>query len=265
MNTTSDSHAAPWVQRQVEGIKRRLRDSMDGEMPATRRRLSNRYLRGDGIEIGALHMPLRVPRSSRVRYVDRMTVPDLRAHYPELRRCNLVTPHIIDDGERLTTVPDASADFLIANHFIEHCQDPIGTLKSHVRVLRPGGILYMAVPDKRLTFDRDREITPIAHVVRDHLEGPAWSYRMHCKEWARHVDGAVGADVAARADQIMAEDYSIHFHVWTPDAFLELLVHARTELGLPIELEVLERNGHEFIVILRREAQALRPVSQLAA
>jgi SAM-dependent methyltransferase len=265
MERTSSPNTASWPQRRIAKAKRRVRELMDGEQPATRRRLSDRYLHGDGVEIGALHMPLRVPRTARVRYVDRMTVPSLREHYPELRLLDLVTPDIIDDGERLGTLPDESADFVIANHFIEHCQDPIGTLMSHVRVLRVGGTLYMAVPDKRLTFDKDREITPLAHVLRDHEEGPAWSHRTHYEEWAKHIDGVDDAQVAARADELIADDYSIHFHVWTPDAFLELLVHARAQLGLPVELEAIERNGHEFIVILRKAAPTLRSVSQHAA
>jgi hypothetical protein len=102
-------------------------------------------------------------------------------------------------------------------------------------------------------------------VLRDHQEGPAWSRRTHFEEWARYVDGVDESRVGARADELMAEDYSIHFHVWTPDAFLDLLVHARAQLGLPIELEAIERNGHEFIVILRRAAPALRSLSRNAA
>ena len=172
---------------------------------------------------------------------------------------------MIDDGERLGTVADGSQDFVIANHFIEHTQDPIGTLKSHMRVLRAGGVLYMAVPDKRLTFDREREITPLEHVVRDYADGPAWSKRRHFEEWARFVDGVDESRIAARADELIEDDYSIHFHVWTPDAFLEMLSHARTHLGLEIEIESIERNGHEFIVILRRSAPALRAVDSNAA
>ncbi len=224
----------------------------DRAFERNRRRLADRHLRGAGLEIGALHLPLHVPRATRVRYVDRMDVAALRRHYPELRDLDLVEADVIDDGETLATVEAGSADFVIANHFIEHTQDPIGTLANHLRVLRPGGVLYLAVPDKRLTFDRDREITPLEHVVRDHVDGPDWSRMMHFREWVRHVEGRPLDEVEARAAQLEREDYSIHFHVWTPDAFAELLVHARTQLGLPLELQALERNAHEFVVILQR-------------
>ena len=67
--------------------------------------------------------PPRRPRP----YVDRMGVGELRAHYPELEQYELVTPDVVDDGESLTTVAADSVDFVVANHLIEHCQDPIGT------------------------------------------------------------------------------------------------------------------------------------------
>jgi SAM-dependent methyltransferase len=247
-----------WTRRKLVRAKRRAREIVRAEerrQVSVRRRLATQHLAGSGLEIGALHMPLRVPTHASVRYVDRYAVPELRAHYPELADLDLVTPDIITDGETLAGVPDASVDFVIANHMIEHCEDPIGTLGNHLRVLRAGGTLYMAVPDCRHTFDRDRDLTPLAHLTRDHSEGPRWSRHTHYEEWARFVDAVDPADVAARATELDAQNYSIHFHVWTPAAFLEMLVHARSELGLELEVDALERNGHEFIVIMRRAPQ----------
>ena len=84
----------------------------------------------------------------------------------------LVEPDIIDDGEKLTTLAPQSQDFVIASHFLEHCQDPIGTLKAIFRVIKPGGMLYLALPDKRYTFDRERPVTPLDHLWTDHRTGP---------------------------------------------------------------------------------------------
>ncbi len=223
----------------------------DLQFRARRRRLAKRYLRGSGLEIGALHCPLPPPPGTTVRYVNRMDCAGLREHYPELSTEALVEVDVIDDGETLGTQPDSSADFIVANHFIEHTQDPLGTLSNHLRVLRPGGILYLAVPDRRRTFDSDRPPTPLDHVVRDHREGPAWSRPIHQEEWARLVDKVPIAEVPARVRALKRSDYSIHFHVWTPSEFTLLLEYARHE-GLPFEIEKLQGNGHEFIAILRR-------------
>jgi SAM-dependent methyltransferase len=256
MTTTATLRAArKWPRRKAGRVKRRVRVAIiahERRHVGVRNRLSSQYLRGAGLEIGALHMPLSVPSRASVSYVDRYTVPQLREHYPELDTCDIVTPHIIDDGETLSTLAEQSVDFVIANHMIEHCQDPIGTIKSHLRVLRPGGVIYMAVPDCRFTFDRDRQITPLAHLRRDHIEGPGWSRREHYEQWARFVDQVPEAEVARRAEELDDRDYSIHFHVWTPDAFLEMLCASQTEFGLHFQVNALERNDHEFIVILAR-------------
>lgn len=217
-----------------------------------RRRLARRYLHGDGLEIGALHRPLRLPPDATVRYVDRVDLAALRGQYPELAGEKLVEVDVIDDGEKLESQPDASADFIIANHFIEHTEDPLGTIESHLRVLRPGGILYMAVPDRRRTFDSLREPTPLEHVVRDHEQGPAGSRRGHQEEWARLVERVPPEQVQARADALERADYSIHYHVWDPAGFTQLLEHARDRRELPFAVESLTSNEHEFVAILRR-------------
>ncbi|MGA8720947.1 MAG: methyltransferase domain-containing protein [Solirubrobacteraceae bacterium] len=256
MTATATLRAAgKWQQRKVTRVKNRVRTTViarERRHVGVRNRLASQHLRGSGLEIGGLHMPLRVPGHASVQYVDRYTVAQLREHYPELDGCDLVTPDIIDDGETLAGLPDQSVDFVIANHMIEHCEDPIGTLENHLRVLRPGGVIYMAVPDCRFTFDRDREITPLDHVCRDHVEGPAWSRREHYEQWARFVDRVPPGEVVTRAVELERRDYSIHYHVWTPGAFLEMLCACNTEFGLPFDVDGLERNNHEFIVVLSR-------------
>ena len=72
--------------------------------PDKRTFLARQYLRGKGIEIGALHLPLVLPGRAHVNYVDRMTVEELRKQYPELRAYPLVEPVIIDDGENIAKI-----------------------------------------------------------------------------------------------------------------------------------------------------------------
>ena len=52
------------------------------EVRRARMRLARRFLHGEGLEIGALHLPLPVPRGARVRYVDRMDRDALVREYP---------------------------------------------------------------------------------------------------------------------------------------------------------------------------------------
>ena len=186
--------------RRAKDATRRIVFASERRHVAVRRHLAGRYLRGDGLEVGALHLPLALPRGASARYVDRMSVEDLRAHYPELDEYELVTPDFIDDGEALTSVPGGSMDFVIVNHLIEHCQDPIGALLSHARVLREGGILYLAAPDRRRTdFDREREETSLEHLLRDHEQGPEGPRSKHYEEWSRFAIKVPGDEVSAHA------------------------------------------------------------------
>src|SRR5262249_6702520 len=100
-----------------------------------RRETAARCLRGPGLEVRALHAPLETPPGCRVTYVDRLPGAELREQYPELGGQELVPVDVVDDGERLEKFAAGSQDFVIANHFLEHAQDPIGTLKAHLRVL----------------------------------------------------------------------------------------------------------------------------------
>lgn len=217
--------------------------------------LANCYIKGNGIEIGALHSPLEVPPEVTVRYLDRMTVEELRQQYPELERMDFVPVDIIEDGETLVSIPDESVDFVIARHTIEHYENPIGSLKSLLRVLRKDGILYLAVPDKRYTFDRDRPVTSLEHIIRDYTDGPEWSRYSHFEEYVRLVDKVPEQNLCGHVQSLMDMNYSIHFHVWTPTAFLELLFYCRQQLNFPLEIELFQRNDTEFIVIVKKTAK----------
>lgn len=220
-----------------------------------RREIAAQYLHGEGIEIGALHSPLQVPETVKVRYVDRLSVFDLRMQYPELNELPLVNVDIIDDGEVLATLADSSVDFVIANHMIEHCQNPIASMRNYLRVVKPGGTIYLAIPDKRYTFDRDRPVTPLEHLIRDDLQGPETSRIAHFEEYIRLVDRVSQPNLSTRLRHLLVDlDFSIHFHVWTPDAFTEFLAYCQQELPEKFAIERIQSNDAEFITILRKNS-----------
>ena len=137
------------------------------DLIAERKRIAARYLTGRGIEIGALDAPTPVPPGAIVRYVDFRAVAELHRQYPQLDASSFVAVDVVDDGERLSRFADASIDFLIANHMLEHCENPLGTMRNHLRKVKPGGMLFYAMPDMRMGFDRERSLTPFEHVVAD--------------------------------------------------------------------------------------------------
>jgi glycosyltransferase involved in cell wall biosynthesis len=222
-----------------------------------RRVLSHAFVHGRGIEIGALQNPLPVSADAQVIYVDRRSNAELRESYPELRHCNLVDVDIVENGEMLPSFQSGSQDFIIANHFLEHCQDPIRTIKNFLRVLRPGGIIYMAIPDMRHTFDRDRSRTSLAHIIADHVSGPEISREQHFREWVTLVEPHFGRKYAgdsieARVRELMGRDYSIHFHTFIPDDVHALIRYCAEVEGMPLSIVFAGEFDDEMIFIVRR-------------
>jgi SAM-dependent methyltransferase len=183
-----------------------------------RRKLASQYLVGEGIEVGALHRPLLVNKNSqkiKVSYVDRLDSESIRISYSELRDLSLVDVDIVDNGETLQKIEDASLDFIIANHFIEHAENPLGTIRNHLRKLKNNGVLFYAIPNKIKTFDKNRSLTSFEHLLRDDQLGPEISRLDHYREWVEKVlEISSPDDITDMIDKTISSGYSIHYHVW---------------------------------------------------
>jgi predicted SAM-dependent methyltransferase len=218
-------------------------------------------LAGNGIEIGALHRPCALPQNCHVKYVDRLTRAQLLEQYPELIGHPLVEPDIIDDAETLRSIPDASQDFVIANHVIEHMRDPIGALLHWARVLKPKGILFLAVPDKHTSFDHARPITEWEHLVLDHQGESKERDFEHFKDFALHVSCRTfnvkpENEAEAFAHELWEKQYSIHYHVWDFPSFSDFLVKLKTNFTAwnlnQIAYSDPDRELQEFIFLLEK-------------
>lgn len=217
-----------------------------------RGRLAFTHLAGKGIEIGALHKPVSCDwRKVRVQYVDMKTIDELKNEYRELNPDFFLRVDRIDNGETLATFSDESLDFVINSHMIEHTEDPISTLNNWFRVLRPGGILYLIVPDMRYNFDHRRKPTDFAHLLRDHEESPELSLEEHYLEWADLVENCRPEHIRDRARQLQKQQYRIHFHVWTPTTFLTFLMSCQAREP-KFEIIHMEQNEDEFIILLKK-------------
>ncbi len=217
-----------------------------------RQTVSEKYLTGQGIEVGALHYPLWVSKKASVKYVDRLSIEELRFQYPELNNFELVKIDIIDDGEKLSKVQDNSLDFLIGNHMLEHCENPLGTIRSHLSKLINQGILYYAVPNKKHSFDIDRPITSFEHLVKDDQQGSKMSRYQHFYEWVTLVNKVSDEKIEERIQKLLQINYSIHFYVWDEIAFQEFLLKAQSYLVRTFEILHVEQNDTEIITILKK-------------
>ncbi|GAC1326666.1 MAG: hypothetical protein NVSMB22_17730 [Chloroflexota bacterium] len=242
-----------------------LSETLPSHRPALRNNLAERFLVGDGIEIGALHNPLPVSSAAHVRYVDRLSLADLRRHYPELADAPVVDPSIIATADDLSPVSSGSQQFVICNHVLEHMRDPLGALREWLRVLAPDGILYVSIPGRDNPHDRRRPITTFEHLLEDEKgrgrKGTAVD-RESFREWAHsaHAADMTEAQRDTHSEHLIAIDYSIHFHVFDRALFERVLEVACTAAGAHVEelLDAPLEGYRESIAIIRKNSDHLR-------
>jgi hypothetical protein len=233
-----------------------------------------RHLEGAGVELGPGHQPYPVPDGVTVRYVDRWTPEQNRELFPELVDIGadrFPRPDVVAnfDVDRLGPLADQSQDFVICSHVLEHLAEPLGFVDEIHRVLRPGGVALILLPDRRATFDSRRASTPLAHLVAEHASGVTEVDDEHLLEFLANAgEGAAFLDIpgdpAARSAAFAwHRRRSIHVHCWTEEEFPEVVAHGIAELGhawqlvdaLALADEVPQ--GIEFGYVLRRSSLAL--------
>lgn len=218
--------------------------------------LAARHLRGLGVECGALQHPLPLPPEARAFYVDRLTAAGARFDYPELDGHPLTVPNVVGDLQRLP-LRNGSVDFHVGNHLLEHARDPIGGLEEMLRVVRPGGVLYVSVPDVGNPLDRLRPVTEFAHLLADHEAGGnrAAEDDAHYREAFESAHAAMNpAQREELIARMRAQSYSIHFHTFDESSFRELLRFVGGRRGARV-VEFARNPGPEFdeyVACLRR-------------
>lgn len=217
-----------------------------------RRFVASQYFSGQGLEIGALHRPMPLPPTATACYADSFSTDHLISLWsPEVDGHTVVPVDLVVDATRLSGVDDRAFDFVIASHVLEHLEDPVRSVLNLVRVVRPGGAVFIAIPDRRRTFDVSRPATPIEHVMRDYRDGPAWSRREHYDEWVRVVEGLDQDTADSRISKLEADLYPIHFHVWQPMEFIELLSSVRVLSDVPFEVDFFKAHAAEGLWVLK--------------
>jgi SAM-dependent methyltransferase len=175
-------------------------------------------------------------------------------------------------------------DYVVSSHNLEHLPDPIRFLQGCAQVLKPGGVVSMAVPDHRTCFDYFRPVTTLADWLAAFAEqrtrpSPAQVFQFQALFGMYHSGGKELPTFALTDDPsrfVPARDLDVAYAQWqtataAPDeryrdvhcwaftpASLELLLFDLQRLGV-VELvveEITDTTGCEFYVHLRRRTAA---------
>lgn len=232
---------------------------------------------GLGLEIGPSHQPT-FPKAQgfTVETLDYTTGDELRRRFAELGADASVIedPDYISDGRSVHEVIDQPGryDFIFSSHVIEHMPDFVGFLESCEVLLKPGGVVGLAAPDKRYTFDAVRQLSTTGQVLQSHhyrrTRHTPWQafdfvadfVTMDARDgWHEDDRGALADrnnvtlakglfDDAIRPD---APYHDIHGWVFTPNSF-RLILQDLHEAGMTRlrENRFAESGGIDFFVEL---------------
>ena len=241
-----------------------------------------------GVELGAWTNPI-APKSAgwNTTTVDFSDTADLRSiaenhSSPQMRVLanKIETVDFVWRGNKLDKLllidhPDGF-DYVIASHVFEHIPDLIGLFGQLARIIRPRGVISLALPDKRLCFDIFRPISLTHDLLAAHDEhrtrhSPETLFASYAYQ---ALDGGMGAWPRSRMPDIRAvrqlrKAYSsyldekrqakadrpyIDAHAWVmvPASF-ELVILELNVLGLidfRIRGQIEEGENSEFLVQL---------------
>lgn len=236
---------------------------------------------GLGLEIGPSYNPIVPKRDGyQVHTIDHAPAEELRKKYATETAVNAALIEDVDfvwDGRPLSELVGGTAryDYVVASHVIEHTPDMLGFLLECQTLLKPDGVLVLAVPDKRRCFDIFRPFSSTGQVMQAHAErrtvhlaasafdqGANMVTRQGVSGWTVGSDGEFAFIHSVEVAKTLfdrsirsKEYYDFHAWVYTPSSF-RLIMSDLNKLGL---LAIRERTfettaGAEFIVTLGQDA-----------
>src|SRR5580698_3914698 len=218
-------------------------------------------LKGLGLEIGALHEPAQVPPGAAMKYFDAITEGQAAVLFPEIDASLFVHVDFVGDLDRdgLAQFPEGGFDFVIINHVLEHVANPIRTIEEVFRIVRPGGLAVIGIPDKRYTFDKGRANTTPEHLWADYEGKVDRNSDEHYLDFLRNVAPHVFREPPENLPHHLgrSRDRREHAHVWTSATFRELLdsVFSRRQINVRCLYEsVGDANQIEYLGLWQKAA-----------
>jgi SAM-dependent methyltransferase len=230
-----------------------------------------------GLEIGPLDRPLVKREGQReIFYADhasRTVLQNKSSNDP-----NVSVEDIPDIDYIISPLPltlGRKFDYIVASHVGEHVPDLLGWLKALLMWLNPDGILILALPDKRYTFDCYRELSTVGQLIEAFLQQrrrpsissvyDAFSRSVRADAWAlwegvpppQPFENIYSPELALQLaiETHEKDDYrDVHCWVLTVDSFRQMLEELRKLDLLDFEWVRLihpQKYQLEFIVSLR--------------
>jgi len=219
-----------------------------------------------GLEIGALDFPTVLPDAGRCAIADVRTADELARRFGIARDTIPETTYLVSRDRPLAEQIGERFGYVVLCHVLEHVPDPIRFLNETAELLEPGGVLFLAIPDKRRTQDAGRPSTTLDHLFQRHHERattPPLSQVMEfARAWVEEL-AALEAESPRRfyewaVSNLESGQADVHCNVWCDEelfAQLDALVAGGFLPGLSVSARGPNRDGfNEFHLALRKDA-----------
>lgn len=174
-------------------------------------------IRGKGVEIGPGGNPKVLPTNKiDVRYVETMPANEWNTLYNkqglEIPK-DLWERYVVADARALDQIEDHSIDFVFSNHVFEHLVNPLQVLENWSAKLRPGGLVLGVIPDCRFTFDCRQRPSCSDEWLSEYANQISETSIPQYEKWC------AGTAPYNTPEDLIARNYSIHVHYYSPDNF----------------------------------------------
>lgn len=184
------------------------------------------YAKLSGLEIGALCSPLLTKEESNVKYYDIFPKETLIEHFQEFYpgRTFVDVDFVARTRSLSEVLGDIKFDYFIANHVIEHIPDFIGFFKAVYESLNENGKFFLAIPDRRFTFDIDRSETSAGHLVVDYENNGSVDAAEHILDALIYHQERDNLNIYWSDIESQRYNFVHHHHVFNYETFLSRII-----------------------------------------
>lgn len=160
----------------------------------------------------------------------------------------------ISDGSDLSAVDDGTYEVILSCHSIEHFANPIKALKEWNRVLTPEGCMLLVVPHKDGTFDHNRPITMLSHLVQDYEINVPESDETHFEEVISLHDIKLDQGVSSIEELVNRTrdnmlNRCVHHHIFNTPLVVQLADYMKMQV-----LQIEHFNPFNIVALLKKSA-----------
>lgn len=157
---------------------------------------------------------------------------------------------MVAEATDLRDIATGRYQFVLSSNCLEHVANPLKALREWMRVIEPGGLLLLVLPNQVANFDHRRPVTTFDHLLEDERRDVGEDDLTHLPEILSLHDldrdpWAGGRENFIRRSHDNLQHRGLHHHVFDPGLWAQMALH----LGLqPLQSD---RTDSDFVFLAR--------------